>query len=133
MNNLKQFILCDNSQKYKKADEILNNIIDLIKQKCNINIEEATIFLLNEKKKYNKFEILSSKKINNIHKCKIVEPYIIDKLSIVYISKQSYIEKDIYIDFIKIENFYIFIFFKLKDLNKYLNKIQEILKGTINE
>jgi len=132
MNNLKKLVLLDDNQKYENAEIILDDILANITQEIGIKIDEAILCLLDENKQHNRFEILSSTKINEIIKCKIIEPQIIDKLSISYIAKKPYFDKYIYINFIQVKNFYIFIYIKAHNLYKYLEEIKEKIEGKFN-
>jgi len=133
VRNLKKLILLNDGQKYQVAQNLLNEIIIHINNIVNVKIDEAILCLLDENKKHNRFEILCSSKNENNFKCKIIEPKIIDKFSISYITKKSYFDNNFYIDFVKIENFYIFIYIEAQDIHKYLDNIKEFIEGKFNE
>jgi len=129
MHDLKKTIFLDGIQKYKDAENVLNKIVSDINKTVGIEIDEAILCLLDETKKYNKFEILSSVRKHSNFECNIIEPHIIDKFSISYVAKKPFFDKDIYIDFDEVDRFYIFVYLKTTNLYKHLDKIKELMQG----
>jgi len=133
MHKLKNLILANDEQKYEVAQNLLNEIITNIHNSINIKIEEAILCLFDENKTYDRFKILCSYKKNNNFECEIIEPQIIDKFSISYIAKKPYFDKNLYVNYIKSNNFYFFIYIKSQNIYKYLNNLKELLERIFDE